>query len=36
MTVKGKLQSQEKDEQDTSREGGVRLSVPVETSKPLN
>jgi hypothetical protein len=36
MAMKGKLQNQEKHKQDINAEDGVRLSVPVETSKPLN
>jgi hypothetical protein len=36
MGMKGKLQNQEKHKQDINAEDGVRLSVPVETSKPLN
>ena len=34
MGMKGKLQNQEKHEQDISREDGARLSFPEETSEP--
>ena len=34
MGVKGKLRSEEKDEQDISREDGACLSFPVEATEP--